>query len=498
MRLVVKDMDIRTGRVPVVILNQRDASRMDLHHGDRIFVSKGRRKAIAILDIAESEKAVPEGHIGLFEETLGALLARDKDVVDFQLARKPESVEYIKKKLDGKTLTPYEINTIVKDIVFNNLTDIELTSFVTANYVRGMSMDEIVALTRSMAFSGLHLHLRKSPIMDVHSIGGVPGNRTTPIIVPIIAAAGLTIPKTSSRAITSPAGTADMLEVLTNVVLPKEKLERLAYQIGGFMVWGGAISLAPADDKIIAIEHPLNIDAEGQMLASIMAKKASVGATHLLLEIPIDKNGKITDEKSAAHLQGMFVALGQQMGIDVHVTTTDGSQPVGNGIGPALEARDVIWVLTDDRRGPADLREKSLRLAGKLLEMGKKAKPGQGYALAQEILDTGKAYEKFIEMIRAQGGPRIIHADEVPLSKLTYVVRAPRDGKVIEFDNRHLAQVAKNAGAPSDPGSGIFLHVHLNSVVKKGEPLYTIYADHAFEIDYALKTCRENLGLSIK
>ncbi|MBI4145632.1 AMP phosphorylase [Candidatus Woesearchaeota archaeon] len=498
MRLPVKDMDIATGSVRVVILNQQDAARMDLHANDRLFLRKGGRKAIAILDVAESEKAVPPGRIGLFEEVLDALNAKHNDIVDFILARKPESIDSIKLKMDGKELTPSQINGIVKDIVHSNLTDVELTSFVTANYIHGMTMNEVVSLTKSMAYSGLHLSLRRRPIMDVHSIGGVPGNRTTPIVVPIVAAAGLTIPKTSSRAITSPAGTADALEVLTNVILPKEKLERLAYQLGGFMVWGGAISLAPADDKIIAVEHPLNIDAEGQMLASIMAKKASVGATHLLLEIPIDRNGKVRDERRALHLKNAFCTLGNKLGIDVHVLVTDGSQPIGNGIGPALEARDVIWVLTDDRRGPQDLREKSLIMAGKLLEMGNCCKRGEGYATAERILDSGEAYAKFIEIIKAQGGPRIVKADAVPLSAHTFIVRAPRNGTITNMDNKALASIAKAAGAPSDHGSGIFLHKHRSENVRRGEPLYTIHAGSRDELRYATSAARAFNGVSIR
>lgn len=498
MKILVKDMDISTGRTPIVILNQKDAARMDLRPNDRLYVTKGVRKAIAVLDIAESEKAVPVGHMGLFEETLDALRARQGDWVDFRIARKPESVSYIRKKLDGKELTDYEINTIVKDIVFNNLTDVELTGYITGNYINGMSLREIVALTKSMAYSGLHLSLKRKPILDVHSIGGVPGNRTTPIIVPIVAAAGLMIPKTSSRAITSPAGTADTLEVLTNVVLPKEKLERMAYQVGGFMIWGGAISLAPADDKIIAVEHPLNIDAEGQMLASIMAKKKCVGATNLLLEIPIDVNGKVADEKRALHLKNLFTVLGSKLGIDVHVLITDGSQPVGNGIGPALEARDLLWVLMNDRRGPYDLREKSLLMAGHLLEIGGKAKHGEGYIKAQQILDSGEAYAKFVEMIKIQGGPRIIDPEKVPLSRLQYAVRAPKSGRIIAMDNQAIAHIAKSAGAPSDRGAGLFLHKHRNDVVKAGEPLYTIYANSKDEMMYAISASKHHSGVLIK
>jgi len=290
MKLIVKDMDIATGGVHVVILNQNDAALLDLHHMDRLLVKKGSKSTTAVLDIAESEKAVPQGKIGLFEEVLASLHAKQNDRVTISLEKKPESVGLIRKKMDGHELNYDEMLQIVQDITNDKLTYIELTSFVTASYTRGMSLNEVAHLTKAMMRTGSMLKLEKHPscpIVDLHSIGGVPGNRTTMIVVPIVAAAGLFFPKTSSRAITSPSGTADTMEVLCDVTIPLPKLKKILMRVGGFIVWGGAINLAPADDKIIRVEYPLEIDAEGQMLASIMAKKASVSATHVLIEIPV-------------------------------------------------------------------------------------------------------------------------------------------------------------------------------------------------------------------
>ena len=264
------------------------------------------------------------------------------------------------------------------------------------------------------------------------------------------------------------------------------------------MVWGGAINLAPADDKIIAVEHPLNIDAEGQMLASIMAKKASVGATHLLLEIPIDVLGKVKDRAGAIALKKKFVFLGKKLGIKVEVMITDGSQPIGNGIGPALEIKDVIWVLTGDKRGPNDLREKSLRMAARALEFSGKAKKGKGLALATKLLDSEAAYSKFIDMIKAQGGPKIVNADKVKFSKLQKHVRAGFNGTVVQMQNRALAHIAKSAGAPSDHGSGIYLEKHKGDTVKKGDIVYTIYANNKDELELALDATKQHFGAVIK
>ena len=205
MRFSVKDMDVATGGVLVAVMHEHDAEKLDLHHGDRIKIIHGRKQAEVLVDIAESEKSVPIGYLGLFEEVLDKLDVRDKDTVQVALTDKPVSISHIRRKLEGKELTADEIRTVVQDIVDNRLTDIELTYFVAANFTHGMSMRETVALTRAMIDTGQTLKLNHGKIIDIHCIGGVAGNRTTLLVVPILVAAGLTVPKTSSRAITSPA-----------------------------------------------------------------------------------------------------------------------------------------------------------------------------------------------------------------------------------------------------------------------------------------------------
>lgn len=497
MKLTVKDMDIATGDVQVVILNQKDAALLDLHHGDRILVQKGNRKTTAVLDVAESERAVPVGHIGLFEEVLASLFAAHGDTVTIRLAKKPASVSYIRKKLDGKELTYNEIYEIVKDIGNNKLTDIELTSYVTANYITGMSDTEITNLTKAMALTGSQLRIAKKPVVDLHCIGGVPGNRTTLIVVPILIAAGLTVPKTSSRAITSPAGTADTMEVFCPVSLPISKLYQILDKVGGFIVWGGSVNLAPADDRIIKVEHPLSIDAEGQMLASIMAKKASVSATHLLMDIPVGVGAKVEDRKQAVHLQGHFERLGKELGIKVCTMITEGSQPIGNGIGPVLEARDCLWTLKNDPRAPHDLRQKSLEMAAVLLEFVGRATKGEGLQLATKILNSGQAYATFVEMIKAQGG-REVDPESLKPGHIQHAYEAPKAGIVQCLDNTAISRIARMAGAPRDPDAGIFLHRHCGDKVRKGEPIMTIYARSREKLTYALDLLQELDGIIVQ
>lgn len=490
MELIVKDMDIATGDVQVVILNEHNAVEMDLHHMDRLVIKKNGKKTVAILDIAESKKAVPPGHIGFFEETLDALGAKEGDRVRIEVADKPESISHIRKKLDGKHLNSKEISDIVRDIVENNLTDVELTSFVIATYTRGMSMKEVVDLTNAMAATGQQLKFDHKNVVDLHSIGGVPGNRITMIIVPILVAAGCTVPKTSSRAITSPSGTADTMEVLCPVSLTIPKLKKIAKDVGGFIIWGGSVNLAPADDRIIHVEHPLSIDAEGQMLASIMAKKASVGATHLLMEIPIGPGTKVRDKRHARHLRKHFSELGHMLGIKVKTVITEGHHPIGNGIGPVLEAKDVLWALKCADCAPQDLVEKSLRMAGILLEFVGKAKNGAGIKMAERLLRTGAAYGAMTRIVEAQGG-KMPDPDKLEVARETHTFRAHRRGKIDCIENTSISKIARLAGAPKDPDAGIFLHKHCGDKVQKGEPILTIYARSRHKLANSVNALRK-------
>lgn len=495
MQFVVKDMDISTGGVQVVILNASDARKVGVHCLDRVLVSRGRRSAIAVLDIAESEKAVPLGCMGVFEEVLDALNARNGDVVNVAVAKKPDAVAAIRKKLDGNDLTSNETRSIVSAIVDDELSEVELASYVTANYTNGLSNKEVLDLTLAMRDTGSVLKFKQHPIVDLHCIGGVPGNRTTMIVVPILVAAGLAVPKTASRAITSPAGTADTMEVLAPVSIPHEKLVRIMDDVGGFIVWGGAINLAPADDKIIKVEHPLNIDAEGQMLASIMAKKASVGASHLLMDIPVGIGAK-TNSAGARHLSHKFVSLGKALHIAVDVVQTNGSEPIGNGIGPNLEARDCLKLLQEGE-SPIDLREKSLMMAGRLLEFTKKVKRGTGIFVAKKILDTGEAYEAMRSIIRSQGG-HIFSPERIRCAKYSCEILAQSTGHVKAVFNTSIAHASLLAGAPADSAAGLFLHVHKGSAVRKGDRLLTLYAESEPKLSFAVDALKKNPGIVIK
>ena len=485
-------MDIATGGTLVAILNEKDAKKLDLHSADRILVKHNHKSITCILDISESKKAVPEGSLGLFEEVLDRLHLKQGAIVEVEFTGKPESVKHIRDKLFGKELNYTELYHITDDITHDRLTDIEKTYFVAASFTHGLSVREVISLTKAMVRTGKTLKFH-GITLDKHCIGGVPGNRTTMVVIPIIAAAGYTIPKTSSRAITSPAGTADTMECLAQVEMSEAKIRQVVKKTGACIVHGGSINLAPADDKIIEVEHPLSIDAEGQLLASVMAKKHSVSANHVLIDIPMGKSVKARNRKEADHLKKMFELIGKKLGMNIRVIITDGSHPIGNGVGPLLEAEDVMAVLRNDPHAPLDLKEKSLMMAGLLLEMVCKCKKGEGLKKAREILESGQALTKMNEIIKAQGKQM-----KPELGKFHYPVQSKKRGKIVEIDNDIIAKVARVAGAPDDKGAGLYLSKKIYDKVDKGELLFTIYAESGSKLKLAKSFLQGNNGYMVK
>lgn len=496
MKLKTRNLRIKTGGALVCLLHKKDAEELDIHLGDRVAIRHKLKSTTAIVDITSDESIINPSEIGLFKDLKHIIYPKDGESVDLSIAKKPESIKFIKKKLDGFKITPKEIDIIVKDIAENKLTDVEITYFVSSCYTNILDLEETVALTKSMINHGDVLKLKRYPVIDKHCVGGVAGNRTTMVLVPIIAAAGLTIPKTSSRSITSPAGTADTMEVLCNVSMPLSKMKSIVMKTNGCLTWGGAINLAPADDKIIRVEHPLSIDARSQLLASILAKKGSVSATHILFDIPIGKGSKFEEKANALSLKRYFEIIGKKLGMIIKVIITNGSQPIGNGHGPALEARDVMLLLKNHEKAPQDLRKKSLYMAGLIFEMAGISTKGNGLKKAEEILVSGKAYKKMLEIIKAQG-PRC-DPDNIKFGHIKKDIKAIKSGTITHIDNKSISHIARIAGAPKSPGAGLYLYKHVGNKVKKGDVLYTVYSSSNDKMEYVIDIIKEHCGIDIK
>lgn len=467
---------IRTGRKFVAVFSSKDALKLDLHAGDRVKISNplinNDLPITALVDISD-EPSIKESHIGLFAETFQELQLKNGQKIEITAFEKPISVDYIKSKLNGERLSSKQIDTIIRDVVEDDLSDIELTYLVAASHIHGLSDQETADLTKAIVKNGKTIKFTKGTIVDKHCIGGVPGNRTTLLIVPIIACTGLKIPKTSSRSITSPSGTADTMEILANVTVPAEKLKKIAEKEGGFISWGGGVDIAAADDHIIKVRHPLSLDPEGMMLASIMGKKYAVGSKHVLIDIPIGPDVKVKTEHEAKHLKYRFEAIGKLLKMKVKVIFTDGTQPIGNGIGPSLEAIDVFKVLNNAADAPKDLIQKSLKMAGIILEMANKAKPRQGYKKAKEILESGQALKKFQQIVKIQGKSKY----ELRPGKYKIDFKSNQDGTIRAINNKEISKLARIAGAPIDKYAGVLMHSKIGAKVQKDQLLYTVYSD---------------------
>ncbi len=461
MELTVERVDMET-KAPIVILNSDDAEEIGVNPLDRVQIDADGRTVVGIVDITEN--MVAPGTVGVTDR-----LSYLEGAVDITLVSKPDSVQYIKRKLEDKELEAGQIQAIVQDINENRLNDVELGAYVTGIYTNDLSLEETRLLTEAMTDIGDTLVWDDGIIADKHSIGGVAGNRVTPIVVPIVAAAGLKIPKTSSRAITSPAGTADTMEVFCDVSFSIDEIMDIVEETNGCMVWGGAVNLSPVDDKIIRAEHPLSLDPEGQVIASVLSKKKSAGSTHVVIDIPYGEGSKVADLPDARDLAEKFKGVGDHMDIDIECTITRGSEPIGRGIGPILEARDVLKVLKDD--GPDDLKLKSLRLASILLEMCDVDED------AHDILSSGRAMDKFRQIIGAQNGDPDIALEDLKPGAHTAEATADRNGIVTHMSNELLSDIARRAGAPKDLGAGIFLEKKEGDAVAEGEALFTIHAE---------------------
>jgi len=445
----------------------------------RVRIRNGSHAIIATLNIVDNELLAP-GSAGFSEAAWKLLGVHEGTPVHASHPRPLRSLSHVRGKIYGNELSREAIVEIVDDIVAGRYADVELASFITACALHRMTLTEIVNLTRAMVDAGESIDWGRRPIMDKHSIGGLPGNRTTMLVVPIVSANGLVMPKTSSRAITSPAGTADAMECLAPVDLDIAQIRRVVDAEGGCIVWGGAVRLSPADDILIRIERALDLDSEGQLIASILSKKVAAGSTHVVLDMPVGPTAKVRDGAAAAALSAVMHDVARAIGLEILVVTSDGSQPIGRGIGPALEARDVLAVLRGQADAPADLRDKSVALAGHVLELSGNVRHGEGALVAERTLRDGVALKKFMAICQAQGGFR-----EPATAPHRAPIVAPRTGMVGAIDNRLLARVAKLAGAPHDACAGLDLHVKLGQRVEAGQALFTIHADSPGELGYA-------------
>ena len=458
----------------------------------KIEICHASNSILATLAIMDDEHLLRRGEIGLGEQAFRRLGLPEGTEVSIAQAKPPPSLDAVRRKIRGDTLDGPEISAIILDISRHIYSPMEIAAFLVA-CAAFMTTEETLALTRAMASIGSRLKWPSSLVVDKHCIGGIPGNRTSMIVVPIVAAHGLIIPKTSSRAITSPSGTADTMEVLAVVDISAERMLEIVTREKAVLAWGGRVNLSPADDILISVERPLRIDTFEQMVASIMSKKLAAGSTHLVLDIPVGPTAKVRDQSEAARLRKLFEYVASKVGITIDVVLTDGSQPVGRGIGPVLEARDVMAVLRNDPDAPVDLRDRAIMLAGRVLDFDPRLRGGEGQARAAELLASGAALAAMERLIAAQGA----QSGKFEIGPLQHEVLSPHNGRVEAIDCHLIARIARLAGAPMEKGAGIDLLRKVGDTVRNGEPLYRIHATSQTGLGFAVELAVEASGYSV-
>lgn len=486
--LRLKQLGIDTYKEAVIYM--RSDSQVCLSEGfdvpTRIKVSLGDRSIVATLNTV-SDSFLHHDEAGLSNHAWEQLESKEGDLITVSHTLPLQSMNYVRSKIFGNPLGQKEISHIIQDITKGYFADIEIAAFLAACGGGRLNLEEIVAMTQAMIEGGDRLVWPASQVVDKHCVGGLPGNRTSLIVVPIVASFGLTMPKTSSRAITSPAGTADTMEVMAPVDIDLPTMRKIVEKEQGCIVWGGAVTLSPADDILIGVERVLDIDSEGQLIASVLSKKIAAGSTHIVIDIPVGPTSKVRNNHMASILKAYFLEVSHALGVTVNVVYSDGRQPVGRGIGPALEARDVLEVLQGNPEAPMDLKSHALILAGHVLEFSPRVAKGEGRLLAEKILDSGDAWKKFLRICEAQGGFR-----EPQVARHKRTITAPHKGKIGHIDNRKLARVAKLAGAPHENVAGVDLHTPLDVHVEKNQPLFTIHSNSTGQLSYALDYLKLN------
>lgn len=486
-------MGINTHQEPVVYMREDcPVCRAEgFNATSRILIrATNNKELIATLNIVDSNK-LPSGNIGLSRIAQRRLDVGEGDMLVISQAPIVLSLGAVRKKIHGHALDSSEIDQIIVDINDHKYSDIEIASFLSVCAGDRLNLDEIISLTRAMVACGEHIEWpSKERIFDKHCIGGLPGNRTTPLVVAIASAAGLTVPKTSSRSITSPSGTADTMDTLMNVNLTIDQIRQVVAKTDACLAWGGAVNLSPADDLMIRIERALDLDVEGQLIASVLSKKIAAGSTHAIIDIPVGETAKVRNQADADRLAWLFTEVGKACDLYVRCLITDGSRPIGAGIGPAEEARDLLAVLKGQADAPADLTERALFLAAHLLDMAYHFGYEAGLHQARSILESGQAWAKFQSIAAAQGGLK-----PLPSPHYRQTIHSARSGIIHSIDNRRLARLAKLAGAPFDPAAGLRLSVNIGSQVSKGDPLFELFSESPGELAYALSYYQANMDL---
>ncbi len=419
------------------------------------------------------------------------------------------AVDILRKKRDAAELTREEIAFLVDGITHARIPDYQAAAFLMAVVWRGMTRAELAALTEAMLHSGTVLDWSDLPAakVDKHSTGGV-GDKTSLVVAPIVAAAGLYVPMISGRGLGHTGGTLDKLESIPGfrVDLSLEKFRRVLEATRCGLI-GQTPQIAPADKKLYALRDvTATVESPYLITASIMSKKMAEGIDALVLDVKTGNGAFMKDQDEAEYLAGLMVETGTRMGKKVVALITDMEQPLGRKVGNAMEVAECIEILNGE--GPSDLRELCVELSAWMLALGGRVKRvADGRELAVEMIASGRARDTFREVVRMQGGDARVVDDPaiLPQAKFTARVHAPRGGFVtrIQCEQVGIASMVLGGGRERhedsvDPAVGLEIHKRLGDKVAEGEILCTVHYNQDTRLVHALRLLNESFEIGPK
>ena len=494
----VQLLDIKDGERLIVLLNPKQAMAFGINLNNKVQLTKANGEYI-VADVSLSE-AVLEGSVAICVDVSEKLDLENNELVAVSLAESSSaSYEAIRKKMRGETITYDEMFAIIKDISENKLDDTMMTYYVASSFFYPTTDEEMYQTAKAMAECGVMFKYPKGEIIaDKHCIGGVPGNETTMILIPLIASLGIKIPKNFSKSITSPAATGECVNVLMNINFNKEGIENLVEKLNCCLVRGGGLDLAPADDKLIKVQYPLSMQSRAKVVSSIMAKKYAMGVTHSLIDIPVGPTAKVSSMKEAKDWKKKFEYVGKKLWMKMSVQITEANEVIGNGVGAVMQVREVLRILQQHPDRAMDLENKVIFLATKIIEEVGLAKGKEAVKLATHQLVSWAAWEKMQEIIKAQGGNPEVNSEALPLGKHTFDIIAEKDWMLKMIDLHDINAVCRKLGCPVIDQAGLYLYKKTGDKIKKGEVICKLYAQDEVKLKHGIERWKERSPLHIR
>lgn len=483
-------IDIQEWDSLTILLNEHEAWDHGINSMDKVALMYEGKEIVVDADLSHSY--IKPGEVWILKDVVQKYhIQANKPVAIAFTSNSALSIEALKKGLKGVKLNEKETFAIMKDIATNRFTDTLTTYYSALGFFFPSINHELYVMAKAMAETGEMLHF-PWVVADKHCMWGVPGNETTMIMIPLLTSLGIKMPKTFSKAITTPAATGECVSVLMDISFSKPQIEKLVKEHNTCLVRGGGLDLAPADEKLIRAAYPLSMQSYSRTVVSIMAKKYAMGINHSLIDIPMGPTAKVPDMKTALELKKQFIYVGQKLWMKVHVEITDAIEPIGAGIWAVLQVREVLRVLQHHELRPMDLQNKAVFLAAKIIELVGMAKghgPARGKTaekLALETIKSGKAWKKMQEIIKAQHGNPNVKSEWLQLAKIKKEIKAEKDGTVRSIDMKILNVVARTLGAPIDLQAWLYLRKKTGDAVKKWDIIYVLYANEAPKIQMAI------------